>query len=351
MSVGPMNFASDNTSGAHPKVMEALIAANDGHAPSYGSDDWTARAIARIREVFEAPEAEVYLIASGTATNALSLAAVGKPWGKVFCHKGAHIETSECGAIPFYSGGADLVPVPGYHGRIAPGALSAALEAYGRPDVHAGERVALSLTNSTEAGTVYAPDAVARLAGLAHQAGMAVHMDGARLANALASLGCTPADLTHRAGVDILSLGGTKNGAIAVEAVVVFSPERANGLGMRRMRAGQLWSKHRFLAAQWLGLLEDNLWLSNARHANAMAARLGRGLTESGLVLDHPVEANQVFVALPPARLAAARAAGLTCHDWPHTQPESADPRHVRMVCGWSTTQAEVDAALAALRG
>lgn len=345
-----MDFASDNTSGAHPKVIEALIAANEGHAPSYGADDWTTRAVARIREVFEAPGAEVFLVASGTATNALSLAAVGKPWGKIFCHKGAHVETSECGAIPFYSGGADLVPVPGYHGRIAPGALTAALEAYGRADVHAGERVALTLTNSTEAGTVYSPDAVARLAGLAHQAGMAVHMDGARLANALAALGCAPADLTHRAGVDILSLGGTKNGGLAVEAVVVFAPERASGLAMRRMRAGQLWSKHRFLAAQMLALLEGGLWLELAGHANGMAVRLGRGLVDAGIVLDHPVEANQVFAAIPSARLARARGAGLVCHDWPHTQPPAADPRHVRLVCGWTTTAAEVDAALSALR-
>ena len=345
-----MNFASDNTSGAHPKVMEAILAANDGHAPSYGADDWTARAQDRIREVFEAPGAEVWLVASGTATNALALAAVSKPWGKIFCHKGAHVETSECNAVPFYSGGADLVPVPGYHGRIAPGALGAALEAFGRPDVHAGVRSALTITNSTEAGTVYTPEAVARLASMAHQAGMAVHMDGARLANALAALKCSPAELTHRVGVDILSLGGTKNGGLAVEAVVVFDPDRADDLGMRRMRGGQLWSKHRFLAAQWLALLEDGLWLDLAAHANAMAARLGQRLTEHrGVTLDHPVEANQVFAAVPRARLIAARKAGLVCHDWPRTQPEDTDPHHIRLVCGWATTEAEVDSAVRAL--
>lgn len=345
-----MNFGSDNTSGAHPKVMEALLAANAGHAPAYGADDWTARAIARLREVFEAPKAEVWMVASGTATNALALASVSKPWGKIFCHKGAHVETSECNAVPFYSGGADLVPVPGYHGRIAPGALSAALEAYGRIDVHAGVRSALTLTNSTEAGTIYTPEAVTRLATIAHGAGMAVHMDGARLANALAALKCSPAELTHRAGVDILSFGGTKNGGMAIEAVVVFDPARADDLGMRRMRGGQLWSKHRFLAAQWLALLEDGLWLELAAHANAMAARLGKGLAETGITLDHPVEANQVFAAVPRARLTRAREAGLTCADWPFTQPAGVDPRHVRLVCGWATTEAEVDAAITALR-
>lgn len=346
-----MNFGSDNTSGVHPKVMDAIIAANTGHAPSYGADQWTAAAIEKIREVFEAPEAEVYLLASGTATNALSLATVSRPWGKIFCHRTAHVETSECNAVQFYSGGADLVPVPGYHGRIAPGALTAALEAHGRPDVHAGERVALTITNSTEAGTIYTPEAVSRLASIAHKAGLAVHMDGARLGNAVAALGCSPADLTHRSGVDILSFGGTKNGALAVEAVVVFNPSRTDNLAMRRMRAGQLWSKHRFLAAQMLGLLEGDLWLELAGHANAMAARLAAGLNAiQGVALDHPVEANQVFASIPPMILGKAREAGLVCADWPHTQPAAADPRHIRLVCGWSTTETEVDAAIAALR-
>lgn len=346
-----MNFGSDNTSAVHPKVMDALIAANEGHAPSYGTDEWTARAEARIRDVFEASEAEIYLVASGTATNALALAAVSRPWGKIFCHRGAHVETSECNAVPFYSGGADLVPVTGYHGRIAPGALEAALEAYGRPDVHAGEQVALTLTNSTEAGTIYDPRAIKRLAGIAHAAGMAVHMDGARLANALAALKCSPADLTHRAGVDILSLGGTKNGAMSVEAIVVFDPSRTDNLGMRRMRGGHLWSKHRFLAAQMLALLEDDLWLALAGHANAMAARFAAGLEEiSGVTLDHPVEANQIFAAIPRDNLIRAREAGLVCHNWPFIQPDDADPRRIRLVCSWATTEGEVDAALSALR-
>ena len=344
-----MKFGSDNTSGVHPAVMEALVAANEGNAPGYGADDWTARAEARIREVFEAPQAQVWMVASGTATNALALASVSRPWGKIFCHKGAHVETSECNAVPFYSGGADLVPVPGYHGRIAPGALSAALEAYGRPDVHGGVRSALTLTNATEAGTLYAPEAVARLASIAHEAGMAVHMDGARLANALAALKCSPAELTHRAGVDILSFGGTKNGGMAIEAVVVFDPARADDLPMRRMRGGQLWSKHRFLAAQWLALLEGGLWLELAGHANEMAARLARGLVKTGMTPDHPVEANQVFIGIPGAKLARAREAGLICFDWPRTQPAGADPRHVRLVCGWTTTESEVDEAIAAL--
>lgn len=346
-----MNFASDNTSGAHPRVLEALIAANSGHAPSYGADALTEAAETRVREVLEAPDATVHLLASGTGANALALASLIPSWGKVFCHEGAHVLTSECGAIPFWSGGGTLVPVAGQAGRIDPAALARALHDSSRDDVHAGERAALTLTNSTEAGGVYSPAQVATLAGQAREAGLAVHMDGARFANAVAALGCAPADLTHRAGVHALSLGGTKNGGMMVEAVVVFDPDRARGLEMRRMRAGHLLSKHRYLAAQMLALLEDGLWLDLARHANAMAARLAQRLAEApGLTLNEACEANQVFATLPAAAHARARAAGAAYHLWPMVQQEGADVS-VRLVCSWSTTEAEVDALVAALIG
>lgn len=346
-----MNFASDNTSGAHPRVLEAVVAASDGHAPSYGADALTEAAAERVREVLEAPGAEVHFIASGTGANALAIASLIPAWGKVFCHEGAHVLTSECGSIPFWSGGGTLVPVAGAAGKIDPAALTLALEQNSRQDVHAGERAALTLTNSTEAGGVYAPAEVAALTAQARAAGLAVHMDGARFANAVAALGCAPAKITHRAGVDALSLGGTKNGGMMVEAVVVFDPARAPGLEMRRMRAGHLMSKHRFLAAQMLALLTDGLWLELAAHANAMAARLARALAEvPGVTLDEPCEANQVFATLPAAAHARARSAGATYHPWPRTQTEG-DAISVRMVCGWSTTAAEVDALARALHG
>lgn len=346
-----MNFASDNTSGAHPRVLEALMAANDGHAPSYGTDALTEAAGDRVREVLEAPRAEVHFIASGTGANALAIASLVPSWGKVFCHEGAHVLTSECGSIPFWTGGGTLVPVPGACGKIDPDALARALHESSRPDVHAGERSALTLTNSTEAGGVYLPAQVAALAAQARAAGLGVHMDGARFGNAVAALGCAPADLTHRAGVHALSFGGTKNGGMMVEAVVIFDPAAAPGLQMRRMRAGHLLSKHRFLAAQMLALLTDDLWLRLAAHANAMAARLAQRLADiPDVTLDLPCEANQVFATLPAAAHARARAAGATYHPWPRVQGE-AGALSVRMVCGWSTTEAEVDALAAVLRG
>lgn len=346
-----MNFASDNTSGVHARVMAALAEANGGAAPAYGADNLTARAEGAVRALFDAPNAEVWLVAGGTAANALALSAVSLPWGKIFCADTAHVLTSECGAIPFYTGGATLVPVPTHDGRIAPDALAARLHEMSRKDVHAGERTALTLTNATELGTLYTPDAVRALSDLARDAGMAVHMDGARFANAVAALGCTPADLTHRAGVDVLSFGGTKNGAMMVEAVIVFDPARACGLDMRRMRAGHLMSKHRYLAAQMLALIEDGLWLQLAGHANAMASRLAQGLRGiEGVTLDLPVEANQLFPRLTAAAHARARAAGARYHLWPQVQAEQGDVS-VRMVCGWSTTEAEVDDLVTALRG
>ncbi|MRX51768.1 aminotransferase class V-fold PLP-dependent enzyme [Paracoccus sp. S-4012] len=346
-----MNFASDNTSTVHPKVMEALIRANEGHAPSYGADALTEAAKARVREVLEAPEAEVHFIASGTGANALAISSLVPSWGKVFCHEGAHVLTSECGSIPFWTGGGTLVPVPGAAGKIDPDALAQALHESSRPDVHAGERSALTLTNSTEAGGVYAPAEVAALTAQARAAGLAVHMDGARFGNAVAALECTPADLTHRAGVDALSFGGTKNGAMMVEAVVIFDPARAPGLEMRRMRAGHLLSKHRFLAAQMLALLTDGLWLELAAHANAMAERLAAALAAvPGVTINVPRQANQIFATLPAEAHTRARKAGAVYHPWPRVQAEEGD-LSVRMVCGWSTTPDEVDRLVATLRG
>ena len=337
-----MDFASDNASGAAPEVMEAVVRANAGYVPSYGADDVMERVTARIREIFEAPEAAVHLVATGTAANAIGLACLCPPWAAVYCHAHSHINADECGAPEFYTGGAKLVGLPGEHGRIEPGALVRALATAIDTGVHNVQRGALSLTNATEAGTVYAPDALRVLAHAAKGYGLPVHLDGARFSNALAHLGCTPADLTWRAGVDLLSLGGTKNGCLGVEAVVLFDPARAWEFELRRKRGGHLFSKHRFLSAQIEAWLADGLWLRLAAQANARAAELARGLAAlPGASLVHPVETNAVFAALPRAAHRAAHEAGARYYLWPATQqlegPDE-DPLTARFVCSWSTT-------------
>ena len=273
-----MWFTSDNAGPAHPAVLEALARANEGYASSYGEDEATARVAARIREVFEAPQAAVYLVATGTAANALALACLCPPWATIYCHREAHVEEDECGAPVFYSGGAKLTPLDGEHGRIDPESLAQALTPTAGRAVHNVQKGALTITNATEAGTVYGPDEVAALAGLARAAGVPVHMDGARFANALVTLGCTPAELTWKAGVDALSFGGTKNGLLGVEAVILFDPGRAWEFELRRKRAGHLVSKHRYLSAQMEAYLADGLWIELASRANARAARWRDGL-------------------------------------------------------------------------
>jgi threonine aldolase len=345
-----MWFLSDNAGPAHPRVMAALAAANAGHAAGYGGDEATARVVARLREAFEAPDAAVFLVGTGTAANALALACLCPPWATVFCHRHAHVQEDECGAIGFYTGGAPLTPVAGAHGRIDPEALAEAVAATG-PSVHQVQRGALTLTNATEAGAVYDPDAVARLAGIAKAAGMPVHMDGARFANAVAALGCTPAELTWKAGVDALTFGGTKNGLLGVEAVILFDPAKAWEFELRRKRAGHLFSKHRFLAAQMEAALEDGLWLELAQAANVAAARLSARLARlPGARLDHPTEANEVFASWPVAGHRRAQAAGARYYLWSFDDPRGATldgPEEraagARLVCDWSTPEAAID--------
>lgn len=352
-----MNFASDNTTGMHPEILAAIAAANEGNLPSYGRDPLTAAAVARVREVFEAPEAEVAFLGTGTGSNALALSQICPPYGRIFCHRTAHIEASECGAPGFFTGGAQMALIDGEggvgDGRITPAALAARLAAYPAGDPHDGWNAALSLTNATEWGTVYDASAVRDLAAVAREAGMGVHLDGARLGNALVATGARPAEMTHRAGVDVLSLGATKLGCLALEAVVVFDPARAAGLAHRRMRAGQLWSKHRFLAAQMLAWLEGGLWLRLAAAANDRAADLAVQLAGLGVEIVQPVEVNMIFARLPVRQIAALRAAGLRAADWP-APGDDAGRATIRLVTSWATTEAEVDAlgaAIAATRG
>jgi threonine aldolase len=304
-----VNFASDNTAPVAPAILDALAAANTGYALGYGNDDWTRAVERRFAEIFER-EVAVFLVPTGTAANALALAHVSPPWGVVLCHAQSHIMTDECGAVEFFGGGLKLVGLPGDGGKIAPPALQAALAGYGGHRPHQMIPAALSITQASEAGTIYRTADIAALAGIARERALALHMDGARFANALVRLNATPAQLTWRSGVDILSFGATKGGAMAAEAVIVFDPARAALLGERRKRAGHLASKHRFIAAQMLAFLAEDYWLTLARHANAKADLLAAQLTAIGITPVWPVEANLVFAVLPRALDAKLRAAG-----------------------------------------
>ncbi|MBE2275850.1 MAG: low specificity L-threonine aldolase [Rhodobacteraceae bacterium] len=343
-----MQFASDNTSGMAPEILAALAAANGGHAPSYGAEDGMLRTTALLREIFEAPEAAVCLVATGTAANALSLAVLCPPWSTVFCHEHAHVAEDECGAPEFYTHGARLVPVMGAHGKIAPADLAAAFATTGAGGVHGMQRGAVSLSNVTEAGTVYTPTEIAALTAVARSFELPVHLDGARFANAIAATGASAADMTWRAGVDVLSFGGTKNGCMGVEAVVIFDPAKAWEFELRRKRGGHLFSKHRFLSAQMAAYLEGGLWLRLAGVANAMAGRLAAGLTAvPGLTQKHPVQANMMFPEWPAGTAARAQAAGARFYGW--GLPDGREG--ARLVTSWSTTAGDVDAFLSALAG
>jgi len=350
-----MNFASDNTSAAAPEIMAAVAAANTGYAMPYGNDPAMARVRDRLRELFEAPEAAVYLVATGTAANALSCAILTPPWGAIFCHRNAHIEEDECGAPEYFTGGSKLVLVDGDHAKMTPESLGRAIGFTGRSGVHNVQRGMVSLTNTTEHSAVYTPAEVAALSAVAKGYGLPVHMDGARFANAIAATGASPADMTWRAGVDVLSFGGTKNGCLGVEAVIIFDPAKAWEFELRRKRAGHLVSKTRFMAAQMLAYLDGDLWLRLAAQANGMAARLAAGiLTVPGAALVHPAQANAVFASFPRAGHRRAHDGGAAYYLWPFDQsldgPDD-EMLSARLVCSWSTTEADVEGLLALIRG
>ena len=348
-----MYFESDNTSPVHPNVMKAMEQANGGYMGSYGGDPIMDQVRDRIRDVFEAPEAAVYLVATGSTANALSLATFCPPWGAVFCHATSHIVVDECGAPEFYTNGAKLCPLPGKHGRIDPVSLRGAIEPLAHDDVHTVQPGILSLTNVTEAGTVYSVAQIAELCDIAKSYGLPCHLDGARFANALQATGATAAEMTWKAGIDVLSFGGTKNGLMGVEAVVIFDPAKAWEFELRRKRGGHLFSKHRFLSAQMLAYLEDDLWLSLARQSNAVGKQLSTGLARlPDAAFNHPTEANMVFAAFPRALHRMAHKAGARYSlapfyaslDGPDDEVLSA-----RLVCSWCTTDADVDAFLSHL--
>jgi threonine aldolase len=344
-----MNFASDNTTGAAPEIMAAIQRANEGHAVSYGGDETTARLKARFAELFE-HEVEVFPVVTGTAANALALAAIAPPYGAVICHELSHIHLDECGAPEMFSGGAKLLTVGGAGGKVEPAAVRSLLDAYPAGVVHHVQPAAISLTQSTELGAVYSVEEIEELAGVARSRGLRVHMDGARFANAVASLGVSPAALTWKAGIDILSFGATKNGAIAAEAVIVFNRDIGSDLAFRRKRAGHLLSKMRFVSAQLEAYLEGGLWLRLASHANAMTALLARGLAAEGVEIPVAPQANEIFPRLPVAVIERLRAGGARFHPWP-TAGDSEDARTIRLVTSFQTREEEVDRLLAFLRG
>lgn len=346
MSQSRRSFASDNVAPAAPEVMAALGRVNQGSVHSYGDDPETQRLTALAHATF-GTDLAIFPVATGTAANALALAVLAPPYGGVYCHEAAHVNTDECGAPEFYTGGAKLLPLASPDCKLGAGQLDAPIAHAREMGVHHVAPAAISISQATEWGTVYKPEELRALTAAAHRHGLHVHMDGARFANAVAHLGCTPAEASWQCGVDVLSFGATKNGALAAEAVIFFKPALARDFELRRKRAGQLWSKLRYLSAQLCACLEQDLWLRHGRHANALAARLAQGLRQRGMRLAHPVEANEVFVAMPVPTIAALRSQGFEFYEWP--APRIDNQPIVRLVTAYDMSPADIDALLAAL--
>ncbi len=339
------SFASDNVASGAPEIIAAVTAAAAGQAPPYGADSWTVSARRRFSEIFDR-DVDVLPVSTGSAANALSLAALTPPWGSVLCHRDSHINNDECGAPEFFTGGAKLIALEGENAKVDGDELQAALRRkVGFGDVHSVQPSVLSLTQATETGAVYTPAEIGHLAGIAKHAGLHVHMDGARLANAIATLGCKPAEMTWRAGVDMLSFGATKNGAITADAIVVFDRSVTTELRFRAKRAGQLAAKMRFAAAQLDAYLADDLWLCNARQANAMSARLEAGLESiPGIRVVGTPQVNILFCRLPRHIID-----GLQDEGYGFYQGRWA-PNVVRFVTSFATTTDDVDELVHAVR-
>ncbi len=332
-----MRFFSDNAAPACPEVLAAISAANRLDT-AYDGDAWSQRLNGAFSDLF-GTEVEALWVATGTAANSLALAALCPPYGSILCHRDAHIQTDECGAPEFYTHGAKLLLAEGVGAKLTPDSVNAALATV-RDDVHQVQPHVLSITNASEYGCVYTPDETAALGDLAKARGLRFHLDGARFANAVASLGCSPAELSWRAGVDALSFGFTKNGGLSAECLIFFDRSLAAATQYRRKRAGHLLSKGRYLAAQILAMLEGDLWLRNARAANASATRLAEAAGADRLLL--PVQANEVFIRVTPDEAAALRAQGFDFYDW--------GPGEARLVTAWDSAPADVDALAAAIR-
>jgi len=333
-----MFYASDNSGPVHPQIMQAMTDGNDGYAMPYGADPIMDGVRNRIREVFEAPEAAVYLVATGTAANALALATMAQPFDTVFCSPISHIQEDECNAPEFYTGGAKLTLVPGGD-KMSPEALHASIAGKGT-SVHGAQRGAVSITQVTEAGGVYSLDALQGLCDVAKGFDLPVHLDGARFANAMVALECSAAEMTWKRGVDVVSFGATKNGAMGVEAVIFFDPAKAWEFELRRKRGAHLFSKHRYLSAQMQGYLANDVWLSNARASNAAAKTLADGLVAKGAQMLHPIEANMIFCSMPRAAHQRLKSAGAMYYIMSGALEGDDLNEHLtcRLVCDWSAS-------------
>ncbi len=332
-------FASDNVTPACPEVVEAIIEANAGSAASYGDDAWSLKLRGNLSDVFET-DVLVFPAVTGTAANALALSALTPPYGKIYCHELSHINTDECGAPELFTGGAKLIPMPGDNGKLTAGKLAATV--YGRGNVHHAQPATVSIAQSCETGAVYRPDEIAALSATAREHGLKLHMDGARFTNALVTLGASPAEVTWKSGVDVLTFGGTKNGCFAAEAIVFFDPQTANTFEFLHKRSGQLLSKARFVSAQLNAYISNDVWYRNARHANAMAKRLSDALAAlPGIELAYPTEANEVFVRLPSHIVDKVQGDGFEINE------EELDGTAARFVTAWNTEIGDVDSLLA----
>jgi threonine aldolase len=338
----PIELRSDNAAGAAPEIMSAIAAANTGSALAYGADQWTSDARDKVREVFEHPDAEVFPVISGTAANSLALAALCPPWGAVLCHETAHILQSECGATSMFGGGATMRGLAGEQFRVSAESLRHAFETTRWGDPHHSQPSVISLTVPTDRGTIYTQHQIGELATIARERGLRAHLDGARVANAIAALGCTPADVTWRAGINALSLGATKNGALSTDAIVCFDPAVSEQLVYRVKRAGHVASKMRFQSVQLTRYLTDGLWLRLAGHANSAMARLASGLRALDVELLNEPDVNMVFARLDPAAADRMAEAGLLFYRM------TTDT--IRLVTSFQTTDEEVDEALSRIK-
>ncbi|MCI0744909.1 MAG: low specificity L-threonine aldolase [Verrucomicrobia subdivision 3 bacterium] len=338
---GRRQFGSDNYAGICPEAWSALKKANEGHARGYGDDEWTAQAADLLRELFET-KCEVFFVFNGTAANSLALASMCQSYHSILCHENAHVENDECGAPEFFSNGTKVLLLSGENGKITPGAIERTV--LKRTDIHYPKPRVVSVTQATELGTVYSVIELKAIWGMCKRFGLRLHMDGARFANAVASLGCAPREITWEAGLDVLSLGGTKNGTAVGDAVIFFNRELASEFDYRCKQAGQLASKMRFLSAPWVGMLQDGAWLRHARHANAMAAYLENAIRKLPEVrIMFPRQANAVFVELPPPVIHGLWDRGWMFYNF-------IGEGGCRLMCAWDTIEEDVDAFVGDLR-
>jgi threonine aldolase len=333
-----VKFASDNVAGACPEVLDAIVKANDGIAAPYGNDEWSTNLQNKFSDIFE-KDVIVYPTASGTASNALALSALTPVFGNIYCHRLSHINTDECGAPEFYTGGAKLVTLKGVNGKITPEELSDNIGGVGI--VHHTQPSVVSITQLSETGEVYQLDEISTIAETAHKHNLKMHMDGARFANALVSLGVTPAEMTWKSGIDVLSFGATKNGCIAAEAIIFFKPELVGNLPFLLKRSGHLLSKMRFVSAQLDAYISNEVWLRNAKHANKMGKKLSEGLSlNPNIELTYPTQANEVFAKFPRSIIEHLNSEGYKMNE------DELDGKVVRLVAAWNTKNSDVDQLL-----